>query len=63
LIDGDMGAYLTWLNQQRLPGAEQSSFLVWWEGQAEALGIGPSLPHGTESSSPLDITQLLSQVT
>ena len=28
LIDADMGAYYNWLNQQRLPGAEQSSFLV-----------------------------------
>jgi hypothetical protein len=28
LIDADMGAYYNWLNQQRLPGVEQSSFLV-----------------------------------
>ncbi len=63
LIDADMGAYLTWLNQQRLSGAEQSSFLVWWEGQREALAIGPALPRGTESSSALDMRQLLSQIT
>jgi hypothetical protein len=63
LIDADMGAYLTWINQQRLPGAEQSSFLVWWEDQPDALGIGPGLPHGAESSSPFDMRQLLSQIT
>ncbi len=62
LIDADMGAYLTWLNQQRLSGAERSSFLVWWEGQREALAIGPTLPGSTESSSPLDMRQLLSQI-
>ena len=63
LIDADMGAYLTWVNQQRLPGADQSSFLAWWEGQREALAIGPALPRGAESSSPLDIRELISQVT
>jgi hypothetical protein len=63
LIDADMGAYLTWLNQQRLSGAERSSFLVWWEDQREALAIGPGLPRGTESSSPLDMRQLLAQIT
>ena len=34
LIDGDMGAYYTWLNQQRLPGEEKSAFLAWFEDQA-----------------------------
>jgi len=36
LIDADMGAYYTWLNQQRLPGAEASRFVVWFEGHGEA---------------------------
>jgi hypothetical protein len=62
LIDADMGAYLTWLNQQRLPGAELSSFLVWCEDHHEALAIGPALPRGAESSSPLDMLQLLRQI-
>jgi len=60
LIDADMGAYYQWINQQRLPGAERSSFLVWFEGHSQALAIGPSLPHGTESNSALDLGQLLS---
>lgn len=60
LIDGDMGAYYNWLNQQRLTGAEQSSFLVWFENHGDALIIGPSTPRGTESSSPADLQKLLS---
>src|SRR6185437_6550686 len=32
VVDADMGAYYNWLNQQRLPGADQSAFLVWFEG-------------------------------
>lgn len=60
LIDGDMGAYYNWVNQQRLPGAEQSSFVVWFEGHNQAVAIGPTTPRGTESSSPADLAQLLS---
>ena len=60
LIDADMGAYYHWINQQRLPGAEKSSFLVWFEGHSQAVAIAPSLPHGTESNSALDLGQLLS---
>ena len=59
LIDADLGAYYNWLNQQRLPGAEQSSFLVWFEGHGQALTIGPSLPRGTESTTAVDLAQLL----
>jgi len=60
LIDADMGAYYNWLNQQRLPGAEQSSFLVWFESHSEALAIGPSMPRGTESTTVVDLRELLS---
>ncbi len=59
LIDGDLGAYYNWLNQQRLPGADQSSFLVWFEGHDQALAIGPSMARGTESTSAADLSQLL----
>jgi hypothetical protein len=57
-----MGAYLTWVNQQRLAGADKASFLVWFEDHTEALAIGPSLPRGTESNSALDLQQVLSQI-
>jgi hypothetical protein len=59
LVDGDLGAYYNWLNQQRLPGAEQSSFLVWFEGHNQALAIGPAMPRGTESTSAVEVGQLL----
>lgn len=59
LVDADMGSYYTYLNQQRLPGAEKSSFLVWFEGHSEAVAIGPALPRGTASSTPTDLKQLL----
>jgi hypothetical protein len=59
LIDADMGAYYNWLNLQRLPGAEQSSFLAWFEGHNEAIAIGPSLPRGTVSNAAASLEQLL----
>jgi hypothetical protein len=62
LVDADMGAYYTWLNQQRLEGAEQSSFLVWFEDHHEALAIGPALPRATESNGPVELEHLVRQV-
>ena len=60
LIDADIGAYYNWLNQQRLPGAEQSSFLVWFEKHGDAVAIGPSMPRGTQSTMAGDLQTLLS---
>jgi hypothetical protein len=60
LIDGDMGAYYNWLNQQRLPGAKESLFLAWFEGHKSAVVISPSLPRGTQSDSVADMSRLLS---
>ncbi|MGA8271546.1 MAG: hypothetical protein WB919_08300 [Candidatus Sulfotelmatobacter sp.] len=63
LLDADMGAYYHWINQQRLPGADQSSFVVWFENHSEAVAIGPSMPRGTESNTPTDLRGLLSLIT
>jgi hypothetical protein len=60
LIDADMAAYYQWVNQQRLPGYDQSSFLVWFEEHRQALVVGPSLPRGTESNSAVDLRELVS---
>lgn len=60
LVDGDMGAYYNWLNQQRLSGAEESTFVAWFEGHNEAVAIGPGVPRGTISSAPTDLKQILS---
>jgi hypothetical protein len=62
LIDADMGAFYTRLNLQRLPGAEQSSFLVWFEDHNEALAVAPTLPHGTQSDSAVDLKALIGQI-
>ena len=63
LVDADMGAYYHWINQQRLPQSERSSFLVWFEGHSQALVISPASPKGTESNSEMDLGQLLSLAT
>ncbi len=62
LVDADMGAYYTWLNQQRLSGARESAFLVWFEEHNQALAIGPATPRGTSSSSPTDLRQILAWI-
>ena len=53
-------AYYHWINQQRLPGSEHSSFLVWFEGHNQALVIAPYFPKGKESDSAIDLGELLS---
>ena len=62
LIDGEMGAYYHWIDQQRLPESEGSGFLAWFEGHSEAVAIGPSMPRGTESTSTIDMEKLLALV-
>jgi hypothetical protein len=59
LVDGDMGAWYHWINQQRLPGSDQSSFIAWFEDHSEAVAIGSSFPKGTESTSEIDLDQLV----
>lgn len=62
LVDADMAAYYHWINQQRLPGSEHSSFLVWFEDHNQALAIAPTLPRGAESKSAIDVGRLLSLI-
>ena len=59
LVDADMAAYYHWINQQRLPGDKESSFLVWFEGHNQALVIAPTLPKGVQSDSAMDLGGLL----
>jgi len=61
LIDADMGAYYTWLNQQRLSGADDAGFLVWFEDQPEAVAIGPRFARGKHSDAPVELRELLAQ--
>jgi hypothetical protein len=62
LIDADMGAYYTWLNQQRLPGAEQARFLVWCENQPQAVVVSPAHKRGSVDSAPIDMAVLAQKV-
>jgi hypothetical protein len=57
-----MGAYYTWLNQQRLSEAERALFLIWFEGHNEALAIGPTLAGGAESDQRLNLAQILNKL-
>ena len=62
LIDADMGAYYTWINQQRLSGYDQSAFLAWFEGHGEAVAIAPQLEPGKTSDAPIDLASLVAQI-
>jgi hypothetical protein len=62
LIDADMGAYYTWLNQQRLSGDEESTVLAWFEDHGEAVAIGPGLERGKRSDSPIELASLVARI-
>lgn len=59
LVDADMGAYLTWINQSRLRGADQSRFLAWFEGHSMAIAIGPAMARGVISDGPTTLNKIL----
>jgi hypothetical protein len=62
LVDADMGAYYTWLNQQRLTGAEQGRFLVWFEDHGQAVAIGPVFERGRRSDAAVELSELIARV-
>ncbi len=59
LVDADMGAWYTWIGLQRLTGAEQSSFVAWFENHNEAVAVGPRFPKGKEETAPIAFGELL----
>jgi hypothetical protein len=59
LVDADFGAYYTWINLNRLAGAESAVFLAWSESHRQAIAIGPGLPHGTRAADPITMEKLL----
>lgn len=59
LVDADMGAYYTWIDLQRLSGAENSGFLAWFEGHNQAVAISPSIVVNTECRDKVDLTEVL----
>ena len=62
-MDADMGAYYTWITQQRLSGADQNCFPAWFENKNQAVAIGPSLPRGTTSPTSVTVEKLISMIT
>lgn len=62
LVDADMGAYYTWVNQQRLPDAAQARFLVWYEGHNQAVAIAPGLRPGTQEPRAITVQEILTQL-
>lgn len=63
LVDADMAAYYHWLNQQRLPGADQSRFLAWFEDHREAVVVAPGFERGKTVESEAALEALVSRLT
>jgi len=61
LIDADMGAYYTWIDQRRLTGAGQASFIAWSEAHGQAIVAGPTAPRGTTAGNAMTMRQILDQ--
>jgi hypothetical protein len=62
LIDADQGAYYTWLNQQRLPGSENSSFLAWSEAGSVAVALGPKFARNSVIAEPTSLSEVVGEV-
>jgi hypothetical protein len=62
LVDADMGAYYTYINLQRLSGADRSGFLVWFEGHSEALAIGPALGKSHIDAGRVTLRELVTRL-
>ena len=59
LVDADMGAFYTWINLSRLPGAPSARFLAWFENRSKAVAIAPGMAKGSTSSQPCSLGQIL----
>lgn len=62
LVDGDFGAYYTWINLNRLAGADKASFVAWSQHHRQAVAIGPGLPRGTEAPDAISMDRLLNTI-
>jgi hypothetical protein len=62
LIDADMGAYYTYLELKRLPGADRDRFLVWFEGHSQAFIAAPGISLGSVDESHVSVSELLSRM-
>lgn len=62
LIDADMGAWYTWIDQQRLTGADGTSFLAWSEAHGQAIVVSPNAPRGAAASGPMTMRQIVAEL-
>jgi hypothetical protein len=61
LIDADMGAYYTWIDQRRLMGADQATLIAWSEAHGQAIVAGPAAPRGTTAGNAMTMRQIFEQ--
>jgi hypothetical protein len=61
LVDADMGAFYTWVGQQRLSGANDSGFIAWSEAHNQAIAVSPTAPRGVTSPNLVTLRQLFQQ--
>jgi hypothetical protein len=62
LVDADMGAYYTWINQQRLQNPTKAGFVAWYEGHNQAIAIGAPFHAGSVETSRITLKQVLSSL-
>jgi hypothetical protein len=62
LVDAEMGAYYTWINQGRLANPQGAGFLVWYEGHNEAIAIGPGVAAGKEDARPIKLGAIVASL-
>jgi hypothetical protein len=61
-VDADMGAYYTWVNQQRLSGSSSAGFLAISQTRRQAIAIGPTVAKGAVSPQPAELDGLLKMI-
>lgn len=62
LVDGEMGAWYQWIDQQRLPGSDRAGFIAWFEDHRDAVAIGPAMPREAQSNTEITMEKLFSLV-
>jgi hypothetical protein len=60
LVDADMAAYYTWINLNRMPGSNSSTFVAFHSGRRQAFASGPALLGGTSSDQAISPSEMLS---
>ena len=59
LVDADMGAFYTYLNLQRLSGADDAMFVAWFEGHSQAVAVSPFLAAGKSNADKVSLAEVL----